>query len=47
MITHALELFIVLIVIGLFLIAVNVAAGWIIERITTVEEWKKQKRRQA
>ena len=46
MITTTPELFIALLVIGLFLVAVNFAADWIIEKIAQLEEWKKRQRRQ-
>lgn len=43
--TNPPNLFFGLLVIGLFLAAVNWAADWIIEKITQIGEWKKRKRR--
>lgn len=46
MITNPPNLFLGLIVIGLFLAMVNFLADQVIDRITRTEEWKKRKRRQ-
>ena len=46
MITNPLNLFLGLLVIGLFLAAVNFLADRVIDRITKNEEWKKRKQRQ-